>query len=412
MRKNVASQIIAAEMVATADGTAVTSGAVTVYTTIDGGAQDAGVAATHEGNGCYTYAPTQALTNGDHIAYTFTHASGVPVTVNVYPVSFDYTAAADLGVTSLVGHTPQTGDSFARIGVNGAGLSNIDLPNQTMDITGDLSGSVGSVTGAVGSVTAINTTGGAVDTVTTVTTTTTNTDMRGTDSAALASVLGALNDAAVGGDPTATDTIMQYIKQLVNVLVGTAGVVTFPAAGAPANAISLAEIIRAIYDDTNELQGDWVDAGRLDAILDARMAEASINTTGGAVDTVTTLTGHTVQTGDSYARLGAPAGASVSADVADVKTGTLTAAAKAILDATTLGVVNTTVNDASATTTAFVITSTEATDSHFNGRVIIFTAGTLINQATDITAYTGATKTVTVTALTSAPANGDSFVIV
>ncbi len=36
-------------------------------------------------------------------------------------------------------------------------------------------------------------------------------------------------------------------------------------------------------------------------------------------DTVTTLTGHTAQTGDSFARLGAPAGASVSADVAAVK---------------------------------------------------------------------------------------------
>ncbi len=42
------------------------------------------------------------------------------------------------------------------IGTAGAGLSNINLPNQTMDIigdiTGNLSGSVGSVTGAVGSV--------------------------------------------------------------------------------------------------------------------------------------------------------------------------------------------------------------------------------------------------------------------
>ncbi len=37
------------------------------------------------------------------------------------------------------------------------------------------------------------------------------------------------------------------------------------------------------------------------------------------VDTVTTLTGHTVQTGDSFARLGAPAGASVSADVAVIE---------------------------------------------------------------------------------------------
>ena len=45
-----------------------------------------------------------------------------------------------------------------------------------------------------------------------------------------------------------------------------------------------------IVADTDELQGDWANAGRLDAILDSRMAEASINTTGGAVDTVTTVT--------------------------------------------------------------------------------------------------------------------------
>jgi hypothetical protein len=60
-------------------------------------------------------------------------------------------------ITTYTGNTVQTGDSFARIGVAGAGLTNIDLPNQTMDITGNitgnLSGSVGSVTGAVGSVT-------------------------------------------------------------------------------------------------------------------------------------------------------------------------------------------------------------------------------------------------------------------
>jgi hypothetical protein len=45
----------------------------------------------------------------------------------------------------------------AEIGAAGAGLTNINLPDQTMNITGNitgnLSGSVGSVTGAVGSVT-------------------------------------------------------------------------------------------------------------------------------------------------------------------------------------------------------------------------------------------------------------------
>lgn len=40
------------------------------------------------------------------------------------------------------------------------------------------------------------------------------------------------------------------------------------------------------------------------------------------VDTLTTYTGNTVQTGDAYARLGAPAGASVSADVAAIKADT------------------------------------------------------------------------------------------
>jgi hypothetical protein len=51
----------------------------------------------------------------------------------------------------------------AEIGAAGAGLTNINLPDQTMNITGNitgnLSGSVGSVTGAVGSVTAAVTVG-------------------------------------------------------------------------------------------------------------------------------------------------------------------------------------------------------------------------------------------------------------
>jgi len=41
--------------------------------------------------------------------------------------------------------------------------------------------------------------------------------------------------------------------------------------------------------------------------------------TGAVIPTVSTLTGHTAQTGDSFARIGAPVGASISADVAAVK---------------------------------------------------------------------------------------------
>lgn len=70
----------------------------------------------------------------------------------------------DTEIAAILSDTNAILVDTAEIGVAGAGLTNINLPNQTMDIvgniTGNLSGSVGSVTGAVGSVT------GAVGSVT------------------------------------------------------------------------------------------------------------------------------------------------------------------------------------------------------------------------------------------------------
>lgn len=83
-------------------------------------------------------------------------------------------------------------------------------------------------------------------------------------------------------------------------------------------------ILDAILADTNELQGDWVNAGRLDVLIDAIKAKTDslTFTVAGDVDcNVQTWKGSAAadMTGDAYARLGAPAGASVSADVAAVK---------------------------------------------------------------------------------------------
>lgn len=101
MKKNVSGQVIGAQMVSATDGSAF-SGSVTCYVTGDGGTQAAGSvssgACTHEGNGFHTYAPAQAETNYDHVAFTFTGSGAIPATVQVY--------------TSF----PQTGDSYARLG--------------------------------------------------------------------------------------------------------------------------------------------------------------------------------------------------------------------------------------------------------------------------------------------------------
>lgn len=63
-------------------------------------------------------------------------------------------------------------------------------------------------------------------------------------------------------------------------------------------------------------------------------------------------------------------------------------------------------------TTEMTTTLTETTNDHYKGRIIIWTSGDLQNQATDITAYTGATKLLTFTGVTEAPGDGDTFVIV
>lgn len=55
---------------------------------------------------------------------------------------------------------------------------------------------------------------------------------------------------------------------------------------------------------------DWANVANPTTALDLSGTDIQL------CDTVTTLTGHTAQTGDNYTRLGAPAGASVSADIA------------------------------------------------------------------------------------------------
>lgn len=92
-------------------------------------------------------------------AESFFDGTGYAGTNNVIPT-----------VTTLTGHTPQTGDNYARLGAPAGASVSADiaaLPAATDIVSGG----------------AITTSGGAVSNVTLVATTTTNTDMRGTDSA-------------------------------------------------------------------------------------------------------------------------------------------------------------------------------------------------------------------------------------
>ena len=63
------------------------------------------------------------------------------------------------------------------------------------------------------------------------------------------------------------------------------------------------------------------------------------------------------------------------------------------------------------TTTVIGTDLTETTTDHYLARIVTFTTGNIAGQASDITGYNGATKELTVSALTDAPAATDVFVI-
>lgn len=99
----------------------------------------------------------------------------------------------------------------------------------------------------------------------------------------------------------------------------------------------------------------------------------------------------------------------------DVRSIEDSATSSAGLAASTLGLITGTSDNTgfTATTTIMDTTITEATSSHYVGRVIVFTSGALLGQATLITAYalTGGRGRFTFTTLTEAVPNGTTFVI-
>ena len=82
------------------------------------------------------------------------------------------------------------------------------------------------------------------------------------------------------------------------------------------------------------------------------------------------------------------------------------------LSASALTIVRASAVTGTLSTTEMTTDLTEATDDHYNGRIIIWTSGVLKDQATAITDYTGASKKLTFVAITEAPSNADTFVIV
>lgn len=165
-----------------------------------------------------------------------------------------------------------------------------------------------------------------------------------------------------GTDSAATEAKQDIIDTNID-QIETAVITNAAGVDIAADIIAVKAETATIVTDTNELQTDWADGGRLDLLLDA----IKVVTDNQSAASTTLITG------------------TVSWD-----------------------------NTNATTTVIYSDDITEATADHYNGRLFVPTSGALLGQYTDITDYaldTGEGK-FTVTALTEAPADNTTFVII
>ena len=389
-------------LVSATDGSAITSGTPVGYVTLDGGAQTAigDVTPVHEGNGQWTFDLTAGEMNGDIVGFLVIHASAI----NVH-----FTIRTDTKIVSELNDAitaPTAVQNRQEMDSNSTQLAAIVLDTSTTldDHLTDIKGT-----------SFVKDTHSLIDILTDVTGL--NGDvMRGTDSAALASALsthdGKLDTVDANVDLILVDTGTTLETHLTDIKGATFSGAT--------------DSLEAIRD-----QGDaaWITATGFATAAALATHDGKLDTVDANVDLVL------ADTADMQPKLGAPAGGSVSADIAALQTdtdniqtripaalvsGKMSADAEAIsgstaaadnLEAAAEVLITGAAIAGTLSTTEMTTDLTEATDDHYNGRIITWTSGVLLGQSTNITDYTGSNKKLTFTAVTEAPSATDTFVI-
>ena len=257
---------------------------------------------------------------------------------------------------------------------------------------------------------AITTSGGAVSNVTTVATTTTNSDMRGTDNALLASSaptnFGLLSINSSGHvarvtlvDTTTTNTDMVDVSSLAT----SADLATVDG-NVDAIKLKTDQLTFTVSNqvDSNALTGGGGDdAATIYSYFTASNREDVFHADVSALSTsaeITALNDISVNDVWDASLSNHNVGGSTGKALRQIKEGVIS--------------IDGSVNDTSATTTGFISNLSETTDGYYHDKVIVFVSGSLLGQARHIETYTGSTKSITVSqAFTSAPSNGDEFLI-
>jgi hypothetical protein len=202
IRRNTASQVIyLPALLLKADGAAVTSGA-TMNVAKDGTEAASAGTLAHYANGVWKYTPTQAETDAAIVGLILTATDASPVVVNLVTTGADTGAVALGALTTLGTNAPADWINAAAIAASALdNKGNWNIGKTGYELTQAFPANFASL--------GINSSG-HVSRVVLVDTTTTNTDMRGTDSALLASSYTAA--------PTASQNATQVRTELTTEL--------------------------------------------------------------------------------------------------------------------------------------------------------------------------------------------------
>jgi hypothetical protein len=238
--KNTANQNITFTLVNATTGAALTTATFTSLAWVTNDNVQAGFAGTFTtlGNGQFNYAPTQAETNCTDFGLLITVSGAVPVNFDFHTdtsvpltgpqiatavwqdtTSGDFTTAASIGKALYVNAVPGAAGGHFIAGPNAA---------TTVNITGNLSGTVGSVTGAVGSVT--GNVGGSVASVT----------------GAVGSVTGNVGGNVVGSVASVTGAVGSVTGNVGGNVVG-----------------SVASVVAAVIANMTQINGSTIAAAQL-----------------------------------------------------------------------------------------------------------------------------------------------------
>ena len=208
---------------------------------------------------------------------------------------------------------------------------------------------------------------------------------------------------------------------------------------------SFAIALKDVLVDTADIQPNYATSASIAALNDIAatdiVSSGAITTLAGAVvnvdlvDTLTTYTGNTLQTGDVTTAINDLANgtdgltalkavldtvatdtttdipaliATLQADTDDIQTRIPTTAELAYMVENAATGLPVTFTTAGGSTTVAVLNLVDggagsATNDQYNGRLLVFTDGTLKGVVTDITDYVGSTTTATITAIPFAP---------